>query len=148
MASGAVKWLISTTVVVGLSTVAWAQEFDLGRYEYEAGCAACHGDDGKGGGPVAPSLTKAPANLTIIAKKNNGVFPLSAVYDTIYGIKTIVAHGSRDMPIWGFRYAPSLNPALIPKATDKYSVPTYEPEAVVRTRILAVIDYLNRIQEK
>ena len=78
MASGAVKWLISTTVVVGLSTVAWAQEFDLGRYEYEAGCAACHGDDGKGGGPVAPSLTKAPANLTIIAKKNNGVFPLSA----------------------------------------------------------------------
>jgi mono/diheme cytochrome c family protein len=61
MASGAVKWLISTTVVVGLSTVAWAQEFDLGRYEYEAGCAACHGNDGKGGGPVAPSLTKTPA---------------------------------------------------------------------------------------
>lgn len=148
MASGAVKWLIGTTVVVGLSTVGWAKEFDLGRYEYEAGCAACHGDDGKGGGPVAPSLTKAPANLTIIAKKNNNVFPLSAVYDTIYGIKAIVAHGSRDMPIWGFRYAPSLNPALIPKSTDKYSVPTYEPEAVVRTRILAVIDYLNRIQEK
>ena len=148
MASGAVKWLISATVLVGLNTVGWAQEFDLGGYEYGTGCAACHGDDGRGGGPVAPSLTKAPANLTTLAKNNNGVFPLSAVYDTIYGIKTIVAHGSRDMPIWGFRYAPSLNSALIPKATDKYSVPTYEPEAVVRTRILAIIDYLNRIQEK
>jgi hypothetical protein len=148
MASGAVKWLISTTVVVGLGTVAWAQEFDVEKFEYDTGCAACHGTDGKGGGPVGPSLTKAPADLTILAKKNNGVFPLSAVYDTIYGIKSIVAHGTRDMPIWGFRYAPSLNPALIPKATDKYSVPTYEPEAVVRTRILAVIDYLNRIQEK
>jgi mono/diheme cytochrome c family protein len=91
MASRAAKGLISAAVVVGSSTVGWAQEVDAGRYEYQAGCAACHGADGKGGGPVSSGLTVRPADLTVLAKKNNGVFPLSSVYDTIYGIKTILA---------------------------------------------------------
>ncbi len=147
MKKAAVKWFIAASVV-GLNYAAWPQEFDAGKLEYQTGCAACHGVDGKGKGPVSSGLTVAPADLTVLAKKNNGVFPLSAVYDTIYGIKTILAHGTRDMPIWGSRYAPSLNSALSPKASDRFSVPTYEPDAIVRTRILAVIDYLNRIQEK
>ena len=142
------KWLISATVVVGCSASAWSEEFDLGKYEYENSCAACHGANGKGGGSLAPALNKAPANLTILAKKNNGVLPVSAIYDTIYGINAIIAHGTRDMPIWGLRYAPSPQTAVVPKPTDRFSVPTYEPDAVIRTRILAIIDYLNRIQEK
>jgi hypothetical protein len=52
------------------------------------------------------------------------------------------------MPIWGYRYAPALSEANSPKASDRFTRPTYEPDAVVRTRILAVVDYLNRIQDK
>jgi hypothetical protein len=144
----ALKWFGAAVLVFGLSTGGWAQDFDVGKFEYDTGCAACHGTDGKGGGPVRPGLTVAPADLTILAKKNNGVFPPGAVYDTIYGTKTIIAHGTRDMPIWGYRYAPGLNSALSPRSSDRFASPTYEPDAVVRTRILAVIDYLNRMQER
>ena len=142
------RWFAVTIVIVGIDTVGWAQDFDAGKFEYETGCAACHGADGKGGGPVSAALLSAPTDLTILARKNNGVFPLNSVYDTIYGLKSIIAHGSRDMPIWGYRYAPALNSALSPSAADRFSRPTYEPDAVVRTRILAVIDYLSRIQVK
>jgi hypothetical protein len=100
----------------------------------------------KGNGPLSAELKSKPANLT--GQENGGVFPLNAVFETIYGLKVIVAHGTRDMPIWGFRYAPDLNGAIGPTVSDKFTLPSYEPDALVRTRILAVIDYLNRIQEK
>ena len=89
-----------------------------------------------------------PPDLTVLAKKNNGVFPFNSVYEIIDGRKTVVAHGTRDMPIWGDRYAPEPTKALIPRSSENILSLFYEPEAIVRMRILAVIDYLNRIQEK
>jgi mono/diheme cytochrome c family protein len=68
------KWPISATVVVALGTAGWAQEADVGKYEYQAGCAACHGTDGKGGGPVSSALTVRPADLTVLAKKITAYF--------------------------------------------------------------------------
>jgi len=38
-------------------------------------CAACHGLDGKGTGPAAAALKKAPADLTKISARNGGTFP-------------------------------------------------------------------------
>ncbi len=64
------------------------------------------------------------------------------------GRKVVIAHGTRDMPIWGDRYTPNLNRAISPNASEMFVNPAYDPETVVRMRILAVIDYLNRIQEK
>jgi hypothetical protein len=52
------------------------------------------------------------------------------------------------MPIWGFRYAPSPNQALSPIAADQYLSLSYDPELAARSRVLAVVDYLNRLQEK
>jgi hypothetical protein len=86
--------------------------------------------------------------LTILAKGNNGVFPFNSLYEVIDGRNVIIAHGTRDMPIWGDRYTPSPNRAVSPNASDMFINPSYDPESVVRMRILAVIDYLNRIQEK
>jgi hypothetical protein len=83
-----------------------------------------------------------PADLTVLARKNNGVFPIRAVYETIDGRKLIAAHGTREMPIWG-----AFNPQSI-YPTDQFIDPSYDPEAVKRTRILAIIDYLNSVQEK
>lgn len=63
-------------------------------------------------------------------------------------LATIVTHGTRDMPIWGYRYALDSNQAFYPKPSGGGLASIYDPEAVVRTRVLAVIDYLKRIQEK
>ena len=81
---------------MGPSGIVTTPQLDFRRY-----CAQCHGMDATGDGPVAPALKKKPANLTLLAKNNGGVFPEKEVRDFIDGSKTSAAHGSRAMPIWG-----------------------------------------------
>ena len=136
--------LVATNLIVGFSLHSWGQqpvpqEADFGKAEYQSSCAACHGADGKGNGPLSGVLKSTPPNLTLLAKKNNGVFPVNAVYEMIDGRKAVEAHGTREMPIWGFRYMPSPYEAVYPSAAT---------EVAIRVRILAIVDYLNRIQEK
>lgn len=97
------------------ATTAATQERPSGQKAYEnliysvkgpdlfrAHCAACHGIDGKGGGPVAPTLKIKPANLTVIAKNNGGIFPEARVRKIISGDDpSLLPHGTREMPIWG-----------------------------------------------
>ena len=69
-------------------------------------CASCHGKDGKGTGPMAASLRMPAADLTAIASRNHGVFPMAMVQRVIAGTEqpgTGVGggHGSREMPVWG-----------------------------------------------
>lgn len=68
---------------------------------YRAHCAPCHGIDGKGNGPVAPALKDPLPDLTTIAKRNGGLFPVGHVRNIIAGTDVMIAHGSREMPIWG-----------------------------------------------
>ncbi len=69
---------------------------------YKTWCASCHGLDGKGNGPVAGALKKAPTNLTQLSKKNAGKFPADHVREYIDGRgKANPAHGTREMPVWG-----------------------------------------------
>jgi mono/diheme cytochrome c family protein len=68
---------------------------------FHAYCASCHGDDGKGNGPVAGALSTKPADLTAIANRHGGIFPTNLVRRIIAGEDVITAHGSRDMPVWG-----------------------------------------------
>ena len=139
--------LVAATVIIGFSLPGWAQETDIGKVEYQSSCAACHGVDGKGAGPLATQLKNKPADLTLIAKLNRGVFPVDRVYETIDGREDVKSHGPRDMPIWGFRYNPS--PIQGFSRVAPYHVdPVIDREAVIRGRILALIDYLYRIQEK
>ena len=147
MTRHAIKWVMVASVTVGLSAVALAQDLDAGKLEFQSSCATCHGTDGKGKGPLSGQLKVAPADLTVLAKKNNGVFPVNAVYETIYGIKRIVAHGPPDMPIWGYRYY-ARNTAPGSKKPDHYIDFSSDPDTIARTRMLAVVDYLNRIQQK
>ena len=64
-------------------------------------CAACHGKDAKGDGPAAGALKVAPANLTLLAKKNNGKYPSMRVTTVLNGQADLAAHGNKDMPVWG-----------------------------------------------
>jgi mono/diheme cytochrome c family protein len=68
---------------------------------FRAYCAPCHGEDGKGNGPVAAALNSKPADVTTIAQKNGGVFPAKRIRTIISGDEVILAHGTREMPIWG-----------------------------------------------
>ncbi len=144
----AIAFALIAFVIVGVKSSTRAQESDVGKFEYQMGCAACHGADGKGMGPVAARFGVPPPDLTVLAKKNGGVFPFNSVYEVIDGRQVVIAHGTRDMPIWGDRFTPSPNRAASPNAADSFVSPSFDPEIIVRTRILAVIDYLNRIQEK
>ena len=65
----------------------------------------------------------APPGPTGLAKRNDGVFPARAVNEIIDGTALLAAHGTRELPIWGF-------------------------DVMVRSRIMAIVDYLKRIQEK
>jgi mono/diheme cytochrome c family protein len=135
-------------ITVGSGGKTLPGEFDPGKAEYQSSCAPCHGKDGKGNGPVSAQLKVLPPDLTVLAKKSNGVFPFNSVYEIIDGRKAVTAHGSRDMPVWGDRYMPGLNRALIPRPSENLLSLFLDPDIVVRMRILAVIDYLNRMQEK
>ena len=78
-----------------------AAEDDLGARLFFNHCAACHGPQGEGDGPVAATMRVAVPNLRSLAMRNGGVFPTDAVRTYIDGRKTPAAHGDRQMPIWG-----------------------------------------------
>jgi mono/diheme cytochrome c family protein len=72
-----------------------------GKTMFHEYCAVCHGDEGKGNGPAADALKKAPADLTQVARKNGGTFPEIKVQRMITGADEVAAHGNRAMPVWG-----------------------------------------------
>ena len=70
---------------------------------YRNNCAACHGVEGRGNGPVSKALKEGIPDLTTLSQRNNGVFPAVHVRTIItFGAGELLsAHGSKDMPIWG-----------------------------------------------
>lgn len=142
---GGIKMKLSTTKLffvagaIVFSGVALAQQgLDFGRGEYQSSCATCHGVDGRGNGPVVSYLTSAPSDLTTLSKRYGGAFPTDLVWEMIDGrtSEKIGPHGTREMPIWGADYRAEAIMQGSPK-----------PEWYVRGKIVALIDYLARIQQ-
>ena len=74
----------------------------VGKESFEAYCSSCHGTDGRGNGPVAGSLRNIPTDLTALANRNGDSFPRERVTAVLMGTsRTVVAHGTQAMPIWG-----------------------------------------------
>ncbi len=75
---------------------------DLVRAErlFQQNCAVCHGADGQGGGPMAEVLVIAPPDLTQIAARRDGAFPMITIAGLIDGRDPLLTHGG-DMPIYG-----------------------------------------------
>ena len=133
------RWiLVIGAALTCTAVVAQQGRTDLGKREYDNNCAVCHGVAGKGDGAYADMLRKSAPDLTTMAKRNGGVFPLARAYDVIEGAG--VGHGTRDMPIWGQDYNV--------KAAEYYMDVPYDPQVYVRTRILALVEYLSRLQVK
>jgi mono/diheme cytochrome c family protein len=102
-----------------------------GKEMFHAYCASCHGLDGKGNGPAAAALKKAPSDLTVLAQQSGGKFPSMRVMSSIRdGVQA--GHGSKDMPVWG--------PILSTVSADS--------PAVVTQRIGNLIGYIETLQVK
>jgi len=99
---------------------------------YKAYCAVCHGTDGKGNGPAAPQLKRQPADLTTLAKRNEGKFPDTHVANVLRFGVTLPTHGTSDMPIWG----------------PLFSAVSNRDKAQVEIRIANIIAYLKTLQVK
>lgn len=102
-----------------------------GAEDYRTYCASCHGTDGRGQGPVAPFLVRKPPDLTTLAERNDGQFPVDEVYFIIDGRGEVAAHGTREMPVWGEQFGG-------PDVAD----------AGTRERILDIIEYLKTLQRQ
>jgi mono/diheme cytochrome c family protein len=77
------------------------REPESGAQLYKNYCAACHGIEGKGDGPVVRFLKLPPADLSTLAQRNNGKYPTDRVAATLHSGTDSGAHGTSDMPIWG-----------------------------------------------
>ena len=99
-------------------------------------CAACHGKQGKGDGPVAPVLKTTVPDLTILTTKNEGVFPEEQIEDSIVGRSKVMSHGTIEMPIWGAAFE-GVRPDW----------KTFRREAWAKQRIHNLVEFISTIQE-
>lgn len=94
-------------------------------------CATCHGLSGKGDGPAAAALKKAPADLTRISARRGGKFPTVEVTRYIRGADEVPAHGNRDMPVWGDLF----------RSLDANST------QAAQVRVNMLVEYLQKMQQ-
>ena len=83
-----------------LALPAIAQDAEEGAATFLDNCAGCHGATAEGDGPLATLLTTPPPNLTEIALRNGGTFPLTRIVQRIDGTTEVRAHGG-PMPVFG-----------------------------------------------
>jgi len=130
--------LLLLSIGAGWASAGRAQLFDAGDLSGEElfgrYCSACHGQEARGDGPVAVALRAPPPNLRQLAERSDGEFPAAAVRQTIDGRAMSGAHGTREMPIWGYEF-------WVEEGADRPA----EQEA--RRIIDSIVAYLRSIQE-
>jgi mono/diheme cytochrome c family protein len=139
-----IRTAVLGAALIGVPVLAYAQmPVDIGKREYVLACTVCHGDSGKGDGPLVEYLKKPAADLTILQKNNMGVFPFARVYGVIDGRLPVGAHGPREMPVWGREYR-----ADAAELTRGFGITPNDAESYVRGRIIALIGYIYTLQTK
>ncbi|PKO62068.1 MAG: cytochrome C [Betaproteobacteria bacterium HGW-Betaproteobacteria-18] len=133
--------LMAVALALCSGAVLAQQKYDFGKLEYDTNCAVCHGMDGKGNGSLRELLRVSPPDLTQLARKNQGILPMGRLYEVIDGAG-VPSHGTRDMPIWGRTYQAEHAQNLL-EARGNYDAP-----GLVRARILALLEYINRLQAR
>jgi mono/diheme cytochrome c family protein len=106
----------------------------VGRHYFVRYCSACHGVEGRGDGPAASALRTPPADLTRIAQRRGGHFPVAEIVAYIDGRSSVPAHGRREMPVWGERFGEIVGRDAL-------------GEAVVQSHLWFLIEYLQAIQQ-
>lgn len=127
---------ILAATVAGMLCSGAVSADEVGKDEYMARCATCHGESAEGDGPLAELMTVPVPDLTSIAERNDGVFPMLEIIYVIDGRTGVRGHGY-PMPVWGSRYRAEIGDSAGP----------YGAELEVRGRILSLAYYLQSIQD-
>lgn len=92
---------------------AMAQEVSVeeGGDLYRTYCWQCHGVNATGDGPMAEMLAIVTPDLTQLAARNGGVFPMAQAAAQIDGRSPLLAHGG-EMPVFGALFARNQHIAL------------------------------------
>lgn len=75
-----------------------------GQEIFQRFCSSCHGESGRGDGPVAATLAVSVPNLTELSRRYGDRFPAQELRETIDGRNLVIAHGARTMPVWGYEF--------------------------------------------
>jgi hypothetical protein len=99
--AGSTRMILAVSVALSLLWIrpSLARPAD-GRTAFLRYCAACHGPDATGHGPVRAAFRNPPPDLTTLTKRN-GTFPREALFSVLDQRTTVTAHGSRALPVWG-----------------------------------------------
>ncbi len=103
-----------------------------GSYTYRTYCASCHGETGRGDGPLAESLRFHPPDLARLAKRNGGDYPEETITRIVDGRRPIEGRGGPDMPVWGDAFK---------------NVETGFDEERVRLKIRSVVAHVKTLQD-
>ena len=136
--SGSMKRILIGVALSGFCTaspVALAQGFATysGAELFQRFCAACHGPEAHGDGPVANSLSVLVPDLTRLSQRHGDRFPAAEVREIIDGRSVVIAHGTRFMPVWGYEF-------WVEEGADAVA------EEDTRLMIDRLVDYLRSIQ--
>ncbi len=83
------------------ATMSKADDVTEGHKLYLRNCAACHGVNADGKGPAAPALTVKAPDLRLLSARYGNPLPQDQIARFIDGRADVIAHGPRDMPVWG-----------------------------------------------
>jgi mono/diheme cytochrome c family protein len=75
-----------------------------GKQTFAKYCASCHGIDATGKGPAAFAMRPPPADLTTLARRHEGKYPAGYIAALLQFGRSLAAHGSENMPVWGSRF--------------------------------------------
>lgn len=129
--------MVRSAILLG-AALCWAGVLaaqESGKDVFDAHCAACHGVDAVGDGPVASTLDVPVPDLTALAATNGGEFPMLRVIHVIDGRTGLRGHGG-EMPVFGNVFRMEFG---------KYGVEVAEMESLAR--ILSIAYYLESIQK-
>jgi len=130
-------WIVSALLaLVALGAPArsaFADEIAEGRAHFRRYCASCHGVQADGHGFVAPALAHPPSDLRHLGEGNDTSLLADRLVRAIDGRQVVVAHGEREMPVWGEQFA-DIKAEGAPR------------EQAMRARINAIVAYLLSIQ--
>jgi mono/diheme cytochrome c family protein len=109
---------ISAAFFVSLQGKVFGADPSGGRQMYLQYCGSCHGRSGNGDGPVSRDLKVKVPDLTSLAKRHKGIYPLDDVMAIIDGRRLVRAHGDREMPVWGEKFRSEAETKRYPELTS------------------------------
>jgi mono/diheme cytochrome c family protein len=107
------------------------EDRESGAYLFRVFCVVCHGDSGKGDGPVSDTLRQTLPDLTLLSRAAGGVFPRDRVLKALQTGRPTAAHVPGGMPTWSEAFA-RLEPS----------------KGTAQKRLQALVDHVETLQAK